>query len=104
MGHGEAADGRASTQLVQAVTGVTDTNGNVSINWPVAFSGTPVVTIGLQTSVAELHSARITANSASGASVHVARSPLVPALGVTLTGPKVAAIGVTVHVIAVGAP
>ena len=100
----EVVDGLASGKLVQAVTGTTDSNGNVSINWPVAFSGTPVVALGLQTSVAEVHTARITANSASGASVHVARSPLVSVLGINVTAAMVNASGVTVHAVAVGTP
>lgn len=98
----EIVSGATAGRLVQAVQAATDSNGNACINWPVAFSGTPVVVLALQTSVAEAHTARITANSASGAGVHVARYPLVSALGIT--APTVNASGVIVHAVAVGEP
>lgn len=98
----EIMSGAAAGRLVQAVQATTDGNGNACINWPVAFSGTPVVVLALQTSVAEVHTARITANSASGAGVHVARYPLASPLG--MTEPPVSASGVIVHAVAVGEP
>lgn len=102
MGHGtEMLAGRA---LVQAVTGITDDNGNLSINWPVEFAGTPVVSLALQTSIAEMHSARITAVSSGGASVHVMRAPLALPLGTIVTAAMANAAGVVVHAVAVGAP
>jgi hypothetical protein len=100
----DSFDGLAGGMLVQAVTGSTDDNGNLSINWPVGFSGTPVVALAVQTSVAEMHSARLTAVCASGASIHVARLPLASAIDANAAPAMVNASGVTVHAVAVGAP
>jgi hypothetical protein len=101
---GEALDSLTGAPLVQAVEGITDANGNVSLTWPQAFSASPVVALAIQTTVAEVHTTRITARSSSGASIHVARSPIVAVLGVNVTAAMVNASGVTVHAVAVGAP
>jgi hypothetical protein len=98
----ETLDALAGAPLVQAITGVTDINGNVSFTWPQAFSASPVIALAIQTTVAEVHTVRITARSSSGASVHVARSPIVALLGINVTAAMINASGVTVHAVAVG--
>jgi hypothetical protein len=97
MVHDDHDHGPVGGALIQAVKGTTDPNGNLCLDWPKPFSGTPVVSLTLQTTLPEVHSARITAVSATGASVHVARLPV-------SGGPPVSAYGVEVHTIAVGAP
>lgn len=83
--------------LVQRITGTTDGSGNVTLSWPQAFSGTPVVALALETSNTAMHSARITANSGSSTSVNVTRAPTVTVLSINVLGATVAASGVTVH-------
>lgn len=97
MAHEDHDEGPVGGALIQAIKGTTDQNGNLCLNWPQPFAGTPVVTLGLQTTLPEVHSARITAVSATGAAVHVARLPLTG-------GPPANAYGVEVHAVAVGAP
>lgn len=88
--------------LVQSAKGTTDSNGAVTFIWDTPFSGTPVVVAEIQTATAEIHSTRITACSDTGASFHVARSPVVSVLGINVAAAMINAAGVTVHVVAVG--
>lgn len=88
--------------LVQSAKGTTGSNGVVTFTWGTAFSGTPTVVAAIQTTTAEVHTTRITACSASGVTIHVARSPIVAILGINVTAAMVDAAGVTVHVVAVG--
>lgn len=89
-------------QSVQAAQGTTDANGSVTITWPEVFAAAPTVSLAIQTSTAEVHSARITALTATSVTVHVARSPVVAVLGVNVTAAMVNASGVVVHAVAVG--
>lgn len=88
--------------FVQAVSGTTDSAGSVTLNWPVGFGATPQVTVGLQTGTNQLHSARVTALSASSVTIHVSRAPVVTVLSIAVLGSIVDAAGVTVHVTGVG--
>lgn len=94
----------AGGALVQSAKATTDANGVVTFTWPTAFSATPTVVTGIQTTTAEVHTTRITACSATGATIHVARSPIVAILSINVTAAMINAQGVVVHAIAVGAP
>jgi len=94
----------AGGALIQSAKDDTDANGEVDFTWGAEFSAAPVVILAIQTSTAEVHSARLTAVSTTGASVHVGRSPVVAVLGVNVTAAMVNASGVTVHAVAVGTP
>lgn len=105
--YGELCDCAALEDLlersVQGVQGTTDVNGSVTLSWPQTFAAAPKVALAIQTSTAEVHSARVTALSASSITVHVARSPIVAILGVNVTAAMINAAGVDVHVVGVGA-
>lgn len=89
---------------VERATGVTDANGNVTVNWPAgAFSAPPVVTVAVQGAVG-FRSHTITANSATSTTVTVVGAPVVSLLGIQILAASVPASGVTVHAHAVEAP
>jgi hypothetical protein len=94
----------AGGSLIQSAKGTTDASGVVTFTWGTAFSATPVVVVTIQTTTAEVHTTRITACSATGATIHVARSPIVAILGINVTAAMINASGVVVHAVAVGAP
>jgi hypothetical protein len=91
----------SGNKLVQHVTGTTDASGLLTVNWPITFSTVPVVATAIQTGTAQMHSTRITANSASSTSVAVLRSPVIVVATINVLGATVAAAGVTVHLIGV---
>ncbi|MFJ4627187.1 hypothetical protein [Streptomyces sp. NPDC088847] len=83
---------------VERATGVTDSSGNVTVNWPAGtFSVPPVVTVGIQ-GAAGFRSHTITANSATATTINVLGAPVVSLLGIQILAASIPASGVTVHV------
>lgn len=83
---------------VERATGVTDANGNVTVNWPAGtFAVPPVVTVALQGATG-FRSHTITANSATATTINVLGAPVVTLLGIQILAASVAASGITVHV------
>ncbi|MYR62704.1 hypothetical protein GTY54_43055 [Streptomyces sp. SID625] len=86
---------------VERATGTTDGSGNVTFAWPAgAFSGPPVVTIGVQGGTA-FRSHTITANSATSTTVNVLVAAGVTLLGIGVLAVGAPAAGITVHAHAV---
>jgi len=98
---GQLASGQPLTQKMKVTT---NASGIATFTWPTAFSATPTVALAIQTTTAEVHTTRITACSATGATVHVARSPVVAVLGINVTAAMIDAAGVVVHATACGTP
>lgn len=97
-----AMQGVVGSLRVQRASGTTNASGLVTFTWPVAFSGSPAVALGIETATGDVHSARLTAVSATGATVHVLRAPVVTVLSINVLGATVNAAGATVHAVAVG--
>ncbi|MFD5788572.1 hypothetical protein ACFWH1_18360 [Streptomyces sp. NPDC127037] len=83
---------------VARATGVTDANGNVTINWPAStFTVPPVVTVAMQ-GAPGFRTYTVTANSASATTVNVLGAPVVSLLGIQILAAATPASGITVHV------
>lgn len=85
-----------------AGTGVTDASGNVTFNFPAGlFASAPVLSLAIQFAAGSNPiDFRITALSATSATVNVRQSPTLVVLSLSVLGVAAPLAGVTVHAIA----
>lgn len=91
------------TRRIYAGTAVSNASGDATFTFSPAFPSVPVVSVALQTTDPDVTDVRVTALSASSATVNVRQTPATTVLGIGVLGTTVALAGATVHLHAIEA-